>query len=199
MSSGDRLLLILHIGFAIFALGPITAATMATPRYIRRADASVVRYLNRATRIYGLLTLGIFLFGLLLAHGKFNQVWLTASMTLFIVAFVLLLLIERDQRKALHKIELAAAERGAVAPAVTPADAPPPAPAVAADKPVAGTETKADTGDAAKAETPAPEPKPAPAPADPELAKVETGRIAMISGVVALIWIVILVLMVWNG
>jgi Ca2+/Na+ antiporter len=195
MSSGDRLLLILHVGFAIFALGPITAATMATPRYIRRADASVVRYLNRATRIYGLLTLGIFLFGLLLAHGKFNQVWLTASMTLFIVAFVLLLLIERDQRKALHKIELAAAERGATAPAETP----PPAPTVAADKPVAGTETKVDTGDAAKAETPAPEPKPAPAPADEELAKVETGRIAMISGVVALIWIVILVLMVWNG
>jgi Ca2+/Na+ antiporter len=195
MSSGDRLLLILHVGFAIFALGPITAATMATPRYIRRADASVVRYLNRATRIYGLLTLGIFLFGLLLAHGKFNKVWLTASMTLFIVAFVLLLLIERDQRKALHKIELAAAERGATAPAATP----PPATTAPADKPVAGTETKVDTGDAAKAETPAPEPKPAPAPADEELAKVETGRIAMISGVVALIWIVILVLMVWNG
>ena len=202
MSSGDRLLLILHIGFAIFALGPITAATMATPRYIRRADASVVRYLNRATRIYGLLTLGIFLFGLLLVHGKFNQVWLTASMTLFIVAFVLLLLIERDQRKALHKIELAAAERGAAGRGtVAPAETPPPATTVAADKPVAGTETKADTGDAAKAETaaPTPEPKPASAPADQELAKVETGRIAMISGVVALIWIVILVLMVWNG
>jgi Ca2+/Na+ antiporter len=195
MSSGDRLLLILHIGFAIFALGPITAATMATPRYIRRADASVVRYLNRATRIYGLLTLGIFLFGLLLVHGKFNQVWLTASMTLFIVAFVLLLLIERDQRKALHKIELAAAERGAAVPAETP----PPVQTAPADKPVAGTETKVDTGDAAKAETPAPEPKPAPAPADRELARVETGRIATISGVVALIWIVILVLMVWNG
>ncbi|TQL95831.1 hypothetical protein FB559_1341 [Actinoallomurus bryophytorum] len=201
MSSGDRLLLILHVGFAIFALGPITAATMATPRYIRRADASVVRYLNRATRIYGLLTLGIFLFGLLLAHGKFNQVWLTASMTLFIVAFVLLLLIERDQRKALHKIELSDAERGAAAPAETPppVQTPPPAQTAPADKPVAGTETKVDTGDAAKAETPAPEPKKAPAPADEELAKVETGRIAMISGVVALIWIVILVLMVWNG
>jgi Ca2+/Na+ antiporter len=200
MSSGDRLLLILHIGFAIFALGPITAATMATPRYIRRADASLVRYLHRVTRIYGLLTLGIFLFGLLLAHGKFNQVWLTASMTLFIVAFVLLLLIARDQRKALHKIELAAAERGAAARvATTPAETPAAPPTVATDKPVAGTETKVDAGDAAKAETPAPEPNPAPAPAGEELANVETGRIAMLSGVVALIWIVILVLMVWNG
>jgi Ca2+/Na+ antiporter len=196
MSSGDRLLLILHVGFAIFALGPITAATMATPRYIRRGEASVVRYLNRATRIYGLLTLGIFLFGLLLAHGKFNKVWLSASMTLFIVAFVLLLIIERDQRKALHKIELDVAERrGTPAEAETPPTAPPTT--SPADKPVAGAPTATDAAanaDAAKA----PEPEPHTAPAT-ELARVETGRIATISGVVALIWIVILVLMVWNG
>jgi Ca2+/Na+ antiporter len=189
MSSGDRLLLILHIGFAIFALGPITAATMATPRYIRKADAGVVRYLNRMTRIYGLLALGILLFGILLAHGHFNQVWLTASLTLFIVAVVLLLLVERDQRKALHKIELADAERGAAAaPAETAAPAAPTT--VPTDKPVAGEATT---------ETAAPEPNPAPEPAQREIARVETGRIAMISGVVALIWIVILILMVWNG
>ena len=188
MSSGDRLLLILHIGFAIFALGPITAATMATPRYIRRGEASVVRYLNRATRVYGLLTLGIFLFGLLLAHWKLNQAYLSASMTLFIVAFVLLLIVERDQRKALHKIEAVAERRGAPAEAEPPTAPPTTAPT---DKPVAGAPTDADD-----TKTPAPEPKPAPA-AEP--ARVETGRIATISGVVALIWIVILVLMVWNG
>lgn len=194
MSSGDRLLMILHIGFAIFALGPITAATMATPRYIRRGDPSVVRFLNRTTRIYGLLALGIFLFGLLLAHGKFNQVWLSASMTLFIVAFALLLIIERDQRKALHKIEVAKAElRTPPAEALAP-EAPPTT--VPTDKPVAG----AETGDKAETPTPEPEPQPKPAPAaERELARVETGRIATISGVVALIWIVILVLMVWNG
>jgi Ca2+/Na+ antiporter len=200
MSSGDRLLMILHIGFAIFALGPITAATMATPRHIRRGEANVVRYLNRITRIYGLLTLGIFLFGLLLAHGRFNQVWLSASMTLFIVALVLLLIVERDQRKALHKIELAVAERrgtpAETAPrtAEAPAETSRPAGTAAADKPVAGTETRADTG-APKEETSAS----GPGPVDRDLAKVETGRIATISGVVALIWIVILVLMVWNG
>jgi Ca2+/Na+ antiporter len=205
MSSGDRLLMILHIGFAIFALGPLTAATMATPRYIRRADATVMRYLNRATRIYGLLTLGIFLFGLLLAHGDFSRVWLSASMTLFIVALVLLLIVERDQRKALHKIELAAAERHGT-PAETartpeaPADAPRTTETAAADKPVAGTEAKVDTGTAAPTPGPAPAAAPGPArTADRELAKVETGRIATLSGVVALIWIVILVLMVWNG
>jgi hypothetical protein len=195
--------MILHIGFAIFALGPITAATMTTPRHIRRGDAAVVRHLNRMTRIYGLLTLGIFLFGMLLAHGRFNQAWLSASMTLFIVAFALLFIIERDQRKALHKIELAAAERrGTPAETTPPTDTARPAESPRAaeattpsDKPVAGT----DTGTEVKAETPAPEPKPARKPFDRQLAKVETGRIATISGVVALIWIVILVLMVWNA
>lgn len=154
MSSGDRLLMILHIGFAIFALGPVTAATMATPRHIRRGEASVVRNLNRTTRIYGLLTLGIFLFGALLAHGKFDQMWLSASMTLFIVAFVLLFIVERDQRKAIHKIEVAAAERRAEkAETARPADTA--ATTAPTDKPVAGAEVP--TG-AEKAETPAPEP-----------------------------------------
>jgi hypothetical protein len=197
MSSGDRLLMILHIGFAIFALGPITAATMASPRYIRKGSASVVRYLNRATRIYGLLTLGIFLFGALLAHGRFDKAWLSASMTLFIVAFALLVIIERDQRKALHKIEVAAAEHRAVeAEAKTEAAASAPATpptTVPTDKPVAGGEPPAEAG-----KTPETRQRPA-SYTEREPARVETGRIATISGVVALIWIVILVLMVWNG
>src|SRR5918992_241623 len=109
MSSSDRLLLILHVGFAIFTLGPLTAATMATPRYIRRHDVAVLRYLTRATRIYGLGTLGIFLFGLFLAHGDLAEVWLSASMTLFVVAFVLLVLVERDQRRAIHALQVALA------------------------------------------------------------------------------------------
>lgn len=205
MSSGDRLLMILHIGFAIFALGPVTAATMATPRYIRRGDASVVRYLNRMTRIYGLLTLGIFLFGLPVAHGRFDQAWLSASMTLFVVAVVLLLIIERDQRRALHAIELAAAERRSVPVAKPSAAETPRAPetraktTTATDKPVAGAPAGAEDE---AADTPAPGPKPAPEPdrsVDGDVAKVETGRIATISGVVALIWIAILVLMVWNA
>lgn len=186
MSSGDRVLMILHIGFSIFALGPITAATMATPRYIRRADASVVRYLNRITRIYGLATLGIFLFGALLAHGTFDQIWLSASMTLFAVAFVLLFIVERDQRQAVHKIELAAGRR------TIPAEGP--RPAEATDKPVAGVPEGEAKAEARKP----PEVKPAPAE-EHEPARVETGRIATISGVIALIWIVILVLMIWHS
>ena len=197
MSSGDRLLLILHLGFAIFALGPITAATMSTPRYIRRGNAPVVRYLNRATRVYGLLTLGIFLFGALLAHGRFDKAWLSASMTLFIVAFALLVIVERDQRKALHKIEVAAAEHRAVeaeakTEAAASAAATPPT-TVPTDKPVAGGEPPAEAEKTAETRQ-----RPA-SYTEREPARVETGRIATISGVVALIWIVILVLMVWNA
>ncbi|MDL4772292.1 hypothetical protein [Actinomadura xylanilytica] len=173
MSSSDRLLLILHIGFAIFTLGPLTAATMATPRFIRNQNLVVVRYLNRTTRIYGIGTLGIFLFGLFLASGDFAKPWLSASMTLFIVALVLLLIVERDQRKAAHLLETAAAKA---------------APAASSTK--TGGEG-AEEGEKAKAAKPA-------APGA-DIAQVERGRIAAMSGVVALLWLVVLVLMVWNG
>ncbi|MEU8801421.1 hypothetical protein [Spirillospora sp. NPDC048819] len=184
----DHLLLFFHIGFAIFTLGPLTAATMSTPRYIRKRNVVVVRYLHRVTQIYGVGTLGIFLFGLLLAQGDLAEVWLSASMTLFIVALVLLLIVERDQRKAAHLLEVAAAESAGVE-----------AQAAAAGKPAAtegedGKDGKdrEDGGDGAAEEK-------RPAAADGDIAQVERGRMAAISGVVALIWLVILLLMVWNG
>jgi hypothetical protein len=167
MSTSDRLLLILHIGFAIFTLGPLTAATSVTPRYIRKRDAAVVRYLNRNTRIYGMGTLTVFLFGLFLGQGDLAQAWLVVSITLFVVALALLLLVERDQRRAVHLLELADAQApSAEQPSGTPGE-----PDKEATKPAGG-------GD---------------------IAQVERGRIAAISGVIALIWVVILVLMVWNG
>jgi Ca2+/Na+ antiporter len=208
MSSADRLLLILHIGFAIFALGPLTAATMATPRYIRKGDPRVVRYLNRATRIYGLLALGIFLFGAILARGQFSKMWLSASMTLFIVAVVLLVIIERDQRKSLHKLDVADAERRPVAPTPAAPSHVAPAEAGTGETAEAGvgetTGTGTAPGESAPPEAAADTGTTAPGPASGraplgEIAKVETGRIATISGVVALIWIVILILMVWNA
>jgi hypothetical protein len=191
MSSTDRLLLFLHIGFAIFTLGPLTAATMASPRYIRRREVTVLRYLNRATRIYGLLALGIFLFGLLLAKGKFAQVWLSASMTLFIVALALLFIVERDQRKAIHALELTAAQH-VPAPAVPPGEPGTDAPAAdstdASGRDASGPSAAADVADGA-----------GPAPDPVTVAQVEQGRIAAISGVITLLWLVILFLMVWYG
>jgi uncharacterized membrane protein len=182
MSTSDRLLLFLHIGFAIFTLGPLTAATMSTPRYIRKRNVVVVRHLHRTTQIYGVATLGIVLFGLALAKGDLAQVWLTVSMTLFVVALVLLLIVERDQRRAAHLLEVAAAEEAAV-----PA------------RPAAAELVEAEDGAEKKtAGEPPDEPAATPA-AGGEIAQVERGRLAAMSGVVALIWLVILVLMVWNG
>ncbi|MEV3919940.1 hypothetical protein [Actinomadura coerulea] len=187
MSTSDRILLILHIGFAIFTLGPLTAATMSTPRYIRKRNVVVVRYLHRTTQIYGLGTLGIFLIGLGLAKGDLAEVWLTVSMTLFVVALVLLLIVERDQRKAVHLLEVAAAE---AAPAAVPVR-----PDAVKETEEPG-ESEEPEGGATEAEAPA---AARPAAATGEVAQVERGRLAAMSGVVALIWLVILALMVWNG
>lgn len=213
MSSSERLLLILHIGFAIFTLGPLTAATMASPRQIRNRNVVVLRHLILTTRIYGLGTLGVFLFGLFLAGGEFDHVWLSASMTLFVVALVLLVIVDRDQQRAAHKLELAASSSAGPGTAVATRE---PASSGAGDpagtEPSAGSEggeggqaaTGAATAGSAEsaqtAEASAGTPAGPAAPSEGEqIAQVEQGRIAALAGVIATIWLVILFLMVWYG
>lgn len=139
----STLLLWLHIGFAVFAVGPLTAATMAAPRAIRAKNVPVVRNIQRTTRIYGVASLGVFVFGValgvVLGGGILGEWYMTASMTLFIVALVLLFIIDRDLRGAVRALESSEAD---------------------------------------------------------DDAKVQNGRIAAISGLLALIWLVILFLMV---
>lgn len=137
-----QLLLWLHIGFAIFALGPLTAVTMSTPRFIRSRDLNVLRYLHRTTRIYAIGAIGVFVAGVLLGRDYLGKPYLSVSMTLFIVAAVLLVIVDRDQSSAIKLL---------------------------------GTEPPADD------------------------AKAQRARIGAFSGVIALIWLVILVLMVWGS
>src|ERR1700761_288913 len=115
MSFGDKAILWLHITAAVFTIGPGTAAIMSTPRFIRNGNAVVVGYLFRTTRIYSFGSLLVLVFGLILTGmtHKFNQWWVSASLTLFVVAFVLLLIILRDQRRALAKLDAAAGATGA--------------------------------------------------------------------------------------
>jgi hypothetical protein len=201
MSFTDRLVLWFHIGFVIFAIGPVTIATLSTPRYIRARNVSVLRYLSRMTRIFAVASLGVLLFGIIAGQSlhDMSKTWVTASLTLFVVALVLLVLIMRDQHKAIAAVEgsLTAApgrntgEVPVAAPAASPATAGPeptaadvePAPA---GEPVSGTATAgtAGAGTAAAARV--------------HVATVERGRIASLAGVVSLIWLVILVLMVWR-
>jgi hypothetical protein len=100
----------------VFAIGPGTAAIMATPRYIRKRNVVVLGYLSRTTEIYAIASLLVLVFGL---------------------------------------IDPQAADGG--------------------------------------------QPDGARAQAELKTAMVEHGRIAMMSGIVALIWLAILVPMVWGA
>jgi hypothetical protein len=204
MSFADHAVLWLHLVAAIFTIGPGTAAIMSTPRYIRRQNTVLVGYLYRTTRIYSLAALLTLIFGAVLAgmEHKFNQWWIVVSLTLFVVAFVLLMLIIRDQRTALTALTTAddtvAAERSDVA---RTAEATRTAEAVrVAEAAPEGQETAA-TGGEQPATTVASDAQAA-MTTDPRtglrLAAVERGRIASMGGVTALIWLVILVLMVWH-
>lgn len=167
MSFTDRLVLWLHVAFAIFAVGPVTLAILTTPRYIRKRDLVVLRFLRRTTLLYAAVSLGVLIAGLVLAQllHDFSKPWLSVSLTLFIVALVLLALIARDQHRAILTLEDAEAE---------------------------AQDAAHEAGEAEPAEG-------ASRHEELHLAHVERGRIASLGGVVALIWLVILVLMVWNS
>jgi Ca2+/Na+ antiporter len=182
MSFGDHAILWLHIAAAIFTIGPGTAAIMSTPRYIRKRNPVVVGYLFRTTRVYSFAALLTLIFGLILTGmtHKFSQWWISVSLTLFVVAFVLLLIILRDQRKAVTVLDAAAG-------------------ATVADGGEDSTRSEASETGAAGAQSVATGAQRATGVAeDLRLAAVERGRIAALGGLTALIWLVILVLMVWR-
>ena len=135
------------------------------------------------TRIFGTASLGVLVFGIILGQQQkeLSKAWLTVSMTLFVVALVLLVLIMRDQRRALAALKLADRQ-----------EVPAPQPALAGE--LAGVEREAEE-DAATAEPAVA----APVTAASHIANVERGRIVSMGGVVSLIWLAILVLMVWNA
>jgi hypothetical protein len=184
MSFTERLWVWLHVAFVVFTIGPVTIATMSTPRYIRARNIGVLRYLSRMTRIFGAASLGVLLFGIIAGQSlhKMAQAWITASLTLFVVALVLLVLIMRDQSRAIGALEAAQA----------PQAEPGAAEATAADVEPAPAEPTAEAGEATATATTTRVPA-------AHVASMERGRIASMAGVVSLIWLVILVLMIWNS
>ncbi len=179
----DRLWIWLHVAFVIFTIGPVTIAILSTPRYIRTRNVAVLRYMLRTTRIFGTASLGVLAFGIVAAQSlhKLASSWITTAMTLFVVSLVLLVLIMRDQRRAVVALETAS-EREALTTA-NPAGAKGAAPAAAAR----------DGHDDA------PDAQAIPVATPVHAASVERGRIASLAGIVTLIWLVILVLMIWNS
>jgi predicted lipid-binding transport protein (Tim44 family) len=183
MSFTDRLVLAVHIAFVIFTIGPVTAAIMSTPRAIRTRNAGLLRYLVRTTRVFGAASLGILVFGIILgqSQGDLSKAWLTVSTTLFVVALVLLVLVMRDQRRALAAQDRKAQQQGARQSGAQPSAAA--GPVTAADR---EHEAAASPGAAATTASAA------------AVATVERGRIASLGGIISLIWLAILVLMVWQ-
>src|ERR671927_1314322 len=105
-----QFVLVLHIAAAVFLIGPLTFVTSITPRLIRQGESgeAVLRWAHRGTPIYGLATLLVGVLGVALVRGKitFNQFWVAAALTLFVVALALVFtIIERDQRAAIRHRE----------------------------------------------------------------------------------------------
>jgi hypothetical protein len=202
LSFTDRLVLWLHIAFVIFTIGPVTVAIMSTPRYIRARNLIVVRYLYRTTRIFVLISLGVLVFGIVLAQqlNDFAKPWLTISMTLFVVAIVLLVIVLRDQRKSITALETAEAA-DALPPGATMAPAAAASPAAAAVPPAAAVPAADASPEAVDDATAAgqPEPtQPAAVAQGRQVATVERGRITTLGAVVTVDWLIILILMVWR-
>lgn len=180
MSFSEHAVLWLHVTAAIFAIGPGTAAIVSTPRYIRKRNTVVVGYLYRTTRVYSSAALLTLIFGIILTglEHKFSQWWISVSLTLFVVACVLIVVIIRDQRKAL--VALARAEETPVGTGEDTA------------RSVQAGEVPAETGAAGSDQSAAA------VVSVVRVAAVERGRIAAMGGITALIWLVILILMVWR-
>src|SRR5215469_12566401 len=176
----DRLWIWLHVAFVIFTIGPVAIAILSTPRYIKTRNVAVLRYMLRTTRIFGTASLGVLVLGIVAAQSlhKLEDSWVTTAMTLFVVSLVLLVLIMRDQRRAVVALETAS-EREALTTA-NPAGA-------------KGTAAAKDGHDDA------PDAQAIPVAAPAHAASVERGRIASLAGIVMLIWLVIMVLMIWNS
>jgi hypothetical protein len=173
----DRLWIWLHVAFVIFTIGPVTIAILSTPRYIRTRNVAVLRYMLRTTRIFGTASLGVLAFGIVAAQSlrKLSASWITTAMTLFVVSLVLLVLIMRDQRRAVVALETAGERE-----------------ALAAANPARTAAAQDDHDDAPDAQA-------IPVAPPAHAASVERGRIASLAGIVTLIWLVILVLMIWNS
>ncbi len=88
--------LMLHVIAAVFLTGPFVLAPMAGLRAVRRGDVTAIRSAARSTRLFTLLALITVVFGMwVLSNSRFDfgTTWVVISMTLFVIAFILALLV----------------------------------------------------------------------------------------------------------
>lgn len=97
-----KLLLALHLLFAIFAIGPLVHAATTAGRGVRKGDAVATASSTRLLRIYGTVSVLVVLVGLGLMSAKdpdepgkhvgaFGETWIWVSLVLWVVAIGLVL------------------------------------------------------------------------------------------------------------
>lgn len=94
-----KIMLALHLLFAIFAVGPLVHAATTAGRGVRTGDAAATRSSARLLKIYGYASVLVVIFGFGLMsskrHGqeiaKFSEPWIWVSALLWLVAVALVL------------------------------------------------------------------------------------------------------------
>lgn len=98
-----KLLLALHVLFAIFAIGPLVHAATTAARGVRHADAAALAASGRVLKIYSYISVVVIVLGFALLSvnvphtnqkpGEFGQVWVWLSLVLWVVSLALVLAI----------------------------------------------------------------------------------------------------------
>jgi hypothetical protein len=92
-----RILLALHLLFAVFAIGPLAHAVTTAGRGIRHGDGRATAYAARTARIYTYASLLVVVFGFALMSSKrngktvaeFGDTWVWLSLLLWVAAAAL--------------------------------------------------------------------------------------------------------------
>lgn len=92
------LLATLHVVAAVFLIGPLAVIPMTGLRGIRKQDGPAVRDAARQTMLYGLLSLIVFGLGLAVVPTEdddysFGSAWIVISITLYVIAVLVVLLV----------------------------------------------------------------------------------------------------------
>jgi hypothetical protein len=94
-----KLLLALHVLFAVFAIGPLAHAVTTAGRGIRNGDASATAAAARTARVYAYASVVVVLIGFGLmsvkrngrAVGEFGDLWIWLSAALWLLAVIIAL------------------------------------------------------------------------------------------------------------
>lgn len=207
----STLLTTLHVLFAIFLVGPLTMVPMTALRSIRRRDAPAVLFAARQTMLFGLGSILVFVlgFGVVSADSKhfhLGDPWIVISMTLYVVALVLtLLVLVPDLRRAGKLIEQGVLDASAVKPPVAAEST---SSGSTASDSTASESTASESGTSEGTATDGPAGSEADEAAEPTLTATASdlaakqrldslrGRAAAMAGLVTLLFAVIIVLMV---